>query len=88
MSQSQADRIRHCLDGLNQIDRYTVLMFFADDLSCSEIGLVLDISPLRVRQTLNRFRERAAAEMVDPSLELSVDGQVTGWLASATSAYV
>jgi DNA-directed RNA polymerase specialized sigma24 family protein len=59
MTGTDASCLKACVEGLDQTARYVVLMFFADDLTPAEIGLVLDIPLTHVQNTLSSFRESA-----------------------------
>ena len=61
MNGTDAARMKACLTALDTTDRYVVLMYYADELTPSEISIVLDIALSRVNQTLDRFRAAAAA---------------------------
>ncbi len=63
MDSKASQSIRHCLSSLDQTERYVVLLFFADELTPAEIGLVLDVSQLRVADILESFRLMVAKLM-------------------------
>ena len=57
MDSREAQSVRTCLAELDQTERYVVLMFFADELTAAEIGLVLDLPAPRVTDILDAFRQ-------------------------------
>ncbi len=58
MSGKEAGRVKQWLNALNRTDRYVVLLYYADDLTPTEISLVLDIPKSRVTQTLEWARNQ------------------------------
>ena len=60
MDRRDAQSVRRCLASLDQTERYVVLMFFADELTPAEIGVVLDLPPIRVTDILETFRQTVA----------------------------
>ena len=55
--------LHHFVTVLPQIDRYILLMFYADDLTPGEISLVLDLPQHKVEKCLAVLRDEAAAAM-------------------------
>jgi len=58
MSGKEAGRVRQWLNALERTDRYVVLLYYADDLTPTEISLVLDIPKSRVTRTLEWARDQ------------------------------
>lgn len=67
MNGKDASKVRACLASLDTTQRYAVLMYYADELTTSEIGLVLNLSQSQVRQILDRFRVVAAQALESPA---------------------
>ncbi|MEO1235773.1 MAG: sigma factor-like helix-turn-helix DNA-binding protein [Planctomycetota bacterium] len=88
MSGTEATRVRDCLGSLDQTDRYVVLMFFADELTPTEISMVLDISVGRVNDTLKSFRDTIARILSPRQPQRSAQSFVADWLVSSGSAVV
>ena len=85
MDRRDAQSVRRCLADLNQTERYVVLMFFADELTPTEIGLVLDLPALRVTDILESFRQTVARLMGSAQdAPPTIVGQ-RGWLRSLGS---
>ena len=59
----EATLIRGLVRGLAQTERYTVMMFYADQLNPQEIAAVLEIPVTRVTSTLESFRGTCALAM-------------------------
>lgn len=47
------------LAALDRTDRYVLALFYADELTVSEIGMVLDLPEQRVTGILERLRDQA-----------------------------
>lgn len=47
------------LRALDRTERYVLALFYADNLSVPEIGMVLDLPEYRVHSILDRLRDRA-----------------------------
>ncbi|MEO0514694.1 MAG: sigma factor-like helix-turn-helix DNA-binding protein [Planctomycetota bacterium] len=88
MSSTEATRIKQCLGALERIERYVVLMFFADELTPAEIGIVLDVSLRKVTDILDRFRETVARVLTRNDQERDARAYVADWLLSPRSAMV
>ncbi len=88
MSGTEAMRVRECLGGLERIDRYVVLMYFADELTPAEIGLVLDIPSSRVTRTLENFRDKVSRTLTLRDQRRDAKAFVAAWLNSSRSALV
>ncbi|MFN3167293.1 MAG: sigma factor-like helix-turn-helix DNA-binding protein [Phycisphaeraceae bacterium] len=58
MAESQANRVRQFVQGLDRDDRYIVLLYYADGLTPMEISRVLDLPSTRVRSRLCELRSR------------------------------
>lgn len=59
MSRSNADRLKSYVNSLAQIDRYILLLVYADGLSAMEVSLVLDLSESVVRSRFEELRREA-----------------------------
>lgn len=88
MSSTDATRVKQCLGTLDRIERYVVLMFFADDLTPSEIGLVLDVSLARVTSIIDSFRQAVAKVLTKLDRQLDAQQFVADWMRSSGSAVV
>ena len=88
MSSTEATRVKKCLSALERIERYVVLMFFADELTPAEIGIVLNVSLQRVTDILDRFREAVAEVLTRRDQQRDAQDYVTDWLLSPKSAVV
>ena len=88
MSSKEATRVKQCLGALERIERYVVLMFFADDLTPAEIGVVLDVSLKRVTDILDRFREAVAKVLTPRDQQRDAQAYVADWFLSPKSAIV
>ncbi len=88
MSSTDATRIKMCLSALERIERYVVLMFFADELTPAEIGVVLDVSLGKVTDIIARFRETVARVLTRNDQERDAEAYVANWLLSPRSAMV
>ena len=65
MAFSLASRVQQLTRELPQPDRYIVLLFFADQLTPTEIALVLDIPVTTVESALSGFRHLVAELSAD-----------------------
>lgn len=63
MSGKDAGRMRAFMNTLSRTERLILLLFYADQLSQTEIGLVLDIPEARVCTMLDKLREQAGAAL-------------------------
>ncbi|MEM6459146.1 MAG: sigma factor-like helix-turn-helix DNA-binding protein [Planctomycetota bacterium] len=88
MSRTDADRVRGCLGDLERTDRYVVLMYFADELTPAEIGLVLDVSLRRVNRVIDTFRQSVAAALTEGDRRRDAQRYVSDWMQSPRSALV
>ncbi|MEM9883038.1 MAG: hypothetical protein AAF800_08995 [Planctomycetota bacterium] len=88
MSCTDADRVRACLSDLGRTDRYVVLMYFADELTPAEIGLVLDVPLCRVNQVLDTFRQTVVAALTHGDRQRDAQRYVADWMRSPRSALV
>ncbi|MEM8738012.1 MAG: hypothetical protein AAGG38_05985 [Planctomycetota bacterium] len=88
MSGTDAARVRECLTTLERTERYVVLMFFADDLTPAEIGLVLDVSLAWVTGVLDSFRQAVARVLTLHERQKDAQAFVADWLKSPRSAVV
>ncbi|MBB6430711.1 sigma factor-like helix-turn-helix DNA-binding protein [Algisphaera agarilytica] len=88
MSSTEAACVKKCLNALERIERYVVLMFFADELTPAEIGVVLDVSLRRVTDILDRFREAVAHVLTRNDQQRDAQAYVANWLLSPHSAVV
>lgn len=88
MSSKDASMVKQCLGTLDRIERYVVLMFFADDLTPAEIGLVLDVPLARVTIILDRFRQAVAKVLTRIDQQLDAQQYVADWMRSPRSAMV
>lgn len=61
MSSTDASLLKRYIQGLPQIDRYILLLHYADELTTTEIGLVLNLAEQRVAQRLEQLRLSASA---------------------------
>lgn len=50
--------VKRLIHGLDQTDRYIVLLHYADGLTVKEVSLVLDVPEHTVESTLRRLRGR------------------------------
>lgn len=90
MTGTDAERVKQCLGQLDQNERYAVLMYFADELTPAEIGLVLDLPSREINRTLERFRgmmNEALANHGDQP-EACPRRFVNRWLTTSRSALV
>ncbi len=53
--------LKEILTRLERSHRYVVLMYYVDELSAEEIGLVLDLPVHRVSEVLGLFRVKLAS---------------------------
>ena len=58
MTGKEADRLKFFIRALGKTERYVLLLFYADDLTPTEIGWVLDLPEPRVVAILNGMRRR------------------------------
>lgn len=56
-----AVRMSGFFNTLTQVEKYILLLFYADELSTEEIGIVLEIPEARVTLMLQRLRAQAMA---------------------------
>jgi DNA-directed RNA polymerase specialized sigma24 family protein len=63
MSGKEAGRIRAFMGTLNRTERLILLLFYADQLSQTEIGLVLDLPESRVNTMLGSLKRQASAAL-------------------------
>lgn len=61
MPSTDAAALRSFLRDLPQVDRYILLLFYADGLSTAEIALVLELPQSRVESRLTALKAQAAA---------------------------
>jgi len=88
MSSTEATRVKQCLGALERIERYVVLMFFADELTPAEIGVVLNVSLNKVTDILERFRATVAQVLTVRDQQRDAQNYVADWLLSPKSAMV
>lgn len=88
MTSTDATRVRECLTSLERIERYVVLMFYADDLTPAEIGVVLNVSLARVTRIIDAFRETVAKVLSIRETQRDAQKFVADWLESSPSAMV
>lgn len=88
MSSKDANEVKQCLSTLDRIERYVVLMFFADDLTPAEIGLVLDVSLSRVNRIIDSFRQAVARVLTRLDQQADAKQYVADWMRSPRSAVV
>ncbi len=70
MNGKDAGRMRAFMGTLNRTERLILLLFYADQLSQTEIGLVLDMPENRVNSMLGSLRRQATAAMKhEPSFD-------------------
>ncbi|MEM6553740.1 MAG: hypothetical protein AAF750_16600 [Planctomycetota bacterium] len=55
---STANRLQDFVRGLEQTDRYIVMMFYADGLTPIEIGMVLEMPTMDVAMRLDGLRAK------------------------------
>ncbi len=72
MSSKEAVRMQAFMSTLNRTERLILLLFYADQLSQTEIGLVLDMPENRVSTMLGSLRRQASAALKH---EVSFGGQ-------------
>lgn len=63
MNGKEAGRIRAFMDTLSRTERLILLLFYADQLSQTEISLVLDMPESRVNTMLGTLKEQAVAAL-------------------------
>lgn len=63
MNGKEAGRIRAFMDTLNRTERLILLLFYADQLSQTEISLVLDLPESRVNTMLGSLKDQAVAAL-------------------------
>jgi len=61
-------RIRAFVQNLNQIDRYIVLLHYADGLSEMEIAAVLQLTTIRVHARLGELRDAMCGFIARPAI--------------------
>jgi DNA-directed RNA polymerase specialized sigma24 family protein len=61
MSGKDAGRMRAFMSTLGRTERLILLLFYADQLSEAEIGLVLDLPESRVNKMLGSLKRQASA---------------------------
>ena len=61
MRGTEAGRMRAFMNTLNRTERLILLLFYADQLSQMEIGLVLNLPETRVSSMLGTLQQQAAA---------------------------
>ena len=88
MSSTDAMQVKQCLGALDRTERYVVLMYFADELTPAEIGLVLDVSLARVMAILDQFRQKLAGLFARREPQRQAQQFVSDWLGSSGSAVV
>ena len=69
MSGTDATRLQQLIRALPRPERYTVLMFFADELTVAEISLVLNLPPSTIESILDRFRKSIGRKIADHSVD-------------------
>ncbi|MEM1109840.1 MAG: sigma factor-like helix-turn-helix DNA-binding protein [Planctomycetota bacterium] len=88
MSSKDAARVKECLGALERTERYVVLLFFADELTPAEIGVVLNVSLGRVTNILETFRQTVARVLTPRDRQRDAQAYVADWFASPGSAVV
>jgi len=68
MPATVASRVRAFVESLPQTERYIALLFWADNLTATEIGLVLDKPVTAVERAIGQLREQIDA-IVAPASE-------------------
>jgi|GEM_PF-5741407 len=58
VAKDKASLARH-IAGLDQVDRYILLMTYAEQMSCQEVALVLEWPEDRVRSRLEKLKTQA-----------------------------
>lgn len=66
MNGKDAGRMRAFMGTLNRTERLILLLFYADQLSQTEISLVLDLPESRVSSMLGSLRRQATEAMQHP----------------------
>jgi len=74
MAESQANRVRQFVQGLERDDRYIVLLYYADGLTPMEISRVLDLPSTRVRNRLSALRSQLVGMTQARPAPLANDG--------------
>lgn len=79
MSSKEAGRLRAFMNTLDRTERLILLLFYADQLTQTEISLVLDMPENRVGTMLGTLHERASAAL-EPRVEFGTTrlGAMTG----------
>jgi DNA-directed RNA polymerase specialized sigma24 family protein len=66
MNGTDAGALRAVVSTLNRTTRSILMLFYADELTAAEIGLVLDLPESEVLATLDRLRKLACATLGGP----------------------
>lgn len=88
MNSTDATQVKLCLSVLERTERYVVLMFFADELTPAEIGIVLNVSLRKVTAIIDGFRDAVARVLTRHDQERDAQAYVADWLLSPKSAMV
>jgi DNA-directed RNA polymerase specialized sigma24 family protein len=67
MINHEAARLHEFLKALNRIEWYTLVFFYLEHLTTSEIGLVLNLPENRIRLVLQKLRNKAASLLARPA---------------------
>tara|TARA_B100000614_G_C14098819_1_gene306279 strand:+ start:22 stop:267 length:246 start_codon:yes stop_codon:yes gene_type:complete len=67
MYSHDAAQMSRFFKGLDRTERYVLLLFYADGLTTTEIGLVLDLPETKVRTMLESLRGEAMRRLGRPA---------------------
>lgn len=88
MTGTDISHVKQAMSTLSRTERYVVLMYFADELTFSEIALVLDLSPPRVEHIIDAFRSRIATNLTASDQQQATQSYLSNYLASRNSAFI
>ncbi len=74
MNGKDAGRMRAFMSTLDRTERLILLLFYADQLSEAEIGLVLDLPQSKVNTMLGTLKRQATEAMKHPAVFVSQPG--------------
>ncbi|MCA9291317.1 MAG: hypothetical protein KDA25_09315 [Phycisphaerales bacterium] len=55
------------VDALTRTERYVLMLYYSEELTITEIGLVLDLSATMVRETLEHLQQLASTTIERPA---------------------
>jgi RNA polymerase sigma factor (sigma-70 family) len=68
MSPTGPSLSEHLLQTLDKTERYVLMLYYGEELTPREIGLVLDLPVNRVERTLEEVRERVRSALAEQAV--------------------